>query len=130
MGRNYGSHFIDLCAQHTPCLNGGTCTSVGPDSGYTCACAAGYTGMNCTVHIDGCATNMCLNGGTCTSVGPDNGYTCICATGYTGRNCSVNIDDCASNPCQNGGTCTVSCEIVKYTTNNATLTQNVLYFIP
>ena len=107
---NYGAHFVDLCARHTPCLNGGTCTSVGSDSGYTCTCATGYTGRNCTVHIDYCASNMCLNGGTCTSVGSDSGYTCTCATGYTGRNCSVHIDDCANNPCQNGGTCTVSCK--------------------
>ena len=31
---NYGAHFVDLCGQHTPCLNGGTCNSTGSDSGY------------------------------------------------------------------------------------------------
>ncbi len=35
---------IDDCSPD-PCLNGGTCSDL--VDGYSCACAAGYTGTNC-----------------------------------------------------------------------------------
>ena len=56
---------IDYCATNV-CLNGGTCTSVGSDRGYTCTCATGYTGKNCSVDIDDCASIPCQNGEICT----------------------------------------------------------------
>ena len=37
---------IDDCAVQ-PCLNGGTCIDAVND--YTCNCAVGYTGKNCSV---------------------------------------------------------------------------------
>ena len=36
---------VDDCASG-PCLNGGTCTD--DVNGYTCKCAVGYGGLNCT----------------------------------------------------------------------------------
>ena len=35
---------MDNCANN-PCANGGTCTNA--VDGYSCECAAGYTGTNC-----------------------------------------------------------------------------------
>ena len=33
-------------------------------NGYTCTCAAGYSGVHCDVNIDECASAPCQNGGT------------------------------------------------------------------
>ena len=95
------SVFVDECAA-APCHNGGTCTN--HDDGFTCACAAGFTGATCDTAVDHCAASPCQNGGGCTNT--DDGYTCACAAGFTGTTCEVNINDCASAPCQNGGVCT------------------------
>ncbi len=88
----------DDCAA-APCQNGGTCTDL--LGGYTCACAPGYLGADCSV-FDSCTPNPCQNGGTC-----ENGTTgpiCTCAAGYTGALCEV-VDHCTPSPCLNGGTC-------------------------
>ena len=93
---------------------------------YTCQCAPGFAGPNCSINIDDCAFNPCENGATCVvscQVLPPNtpchthlltlqdgiqSYTCVCAAGWTGATCRDNIDDCVSTPCQNDGTCLVS----------------------
>ena len=41
---NFTSPDIDECAS-SPCQNGGTCTDA--LNSYTCACAAGWTGLHC-----------------------------------------------------------------------------------
>ncbi len=91
----------DHCAPN-PCQNGGACQN-GPDS-YTCACAPGFSGVDCETNINECAGNPCQNGGACAD--GVNGYTCTCAAGYDGAQCQTNIDECAPNPCQNSGVCT------------------------
>jgi hypothetical protein len=73
-------------------------------TGYSCSCAVGFTGTNCEVNIDDCASNPCQNGGTC-SDGIE-AFTCSCAPGFTGTSCETLIDNCAGLPCQNGGSCT------------------------
>ena len=93
----------DYCAG-SPCQNGGACANGA--SGFTCTCAAGYTGATCDTVIDNCASSPCQNGGTCTNVIGAGTFTCACAPGYTGATCGTVIDNCASSPCQNGGACT------------------------
>jgi hypothetical protein len=53
----------DACAGK-PCKNQELCTVTGTGSTYACTCAGGWTGTDCTVNIDDCATSPCLNGGT------------------------------------------------------------------
>lgn len=44
-----------------------------------------FTGYNCQVNIDECASNPCLNQGTCFD--DISGYTCHCVLPYTGGYC-------------------------------------------
>lgn len=80
---------------------GGECLDLGQS--VLCRCQAGFTGANCQVNIDDCASSPCDNAGTCQD--GVNDYTCSCTLGYTGKNCSVRSDACGARPCQNGGTC-------------------------
>uniref|UniRef100_A0A8D3E221 DeltaB n=1 Tax=Scophthalmus maximus TaxID=52904 RepID=A0A8D3E221_SCOMX len=93
---------LNYCTNHKPCANGATCTNTGQGS-YTCTCRPGFTGANCQVNVDDCASSPCQNAGTCQD--GVNDYTCSCTLGYTGKNCSVRSDACGARPCQNGGTC-------------------------
>ncbi|XP_068191702.1 protein crumbs homolog 2a isoform X2 [Antennarius striatus] len=111
---------VDECAEQ-PCENGGQCLERSDPShwgrdwgqdwelryadaaGYVCQCQSGFTGENCSVDIDECASEPCLNGGTCED--RVDGYSCSCAAGFLGVECGVDIDECASRPCQNGGWC-------------------------
>ena len=87
-----------------PCQHNGNCTNTGATT-FSCACAAGYTGIVCQTVINNCASSPCLNGGTCTNVIGVGTYTCSCASGFNGTNCENDISECSSSPCQNGGTC-------------------------
>ena len=69
---------------------------------YQCTCVGGYSGKECNVDINECASNPCTNGGQC--VDHINAYSCSCRPGFTGINCETNIDDCQPNPCRNNGT--------------------------
>tara|TARA_B110000858_G_C17798179_1_gene473653 strand:- start:278 stop:2341 length:2064 start_codon:yes stop_codon:yes gene_type:complete len=91
-----------------PCQNGATCSDTGVGGTYTCACATGFTGMDCETNIDDCIGHVCTNSGTCAD--GVNSYTCACVTGYDGQYCENNIDDCVVSLnfptlCFNGGTC-------------------------
>ncbi|XP_078678959.1 lactadherin-like [Branchiostoma floridae x Branchiostoma belcheri] len=73
------------------CLNGGTCTDT--PTGYSCSCAAGFTGLLCeTEDVDHCASSPCTNGGTC--VDRSNGFQCLCPPGYVGKQCQVLKSSC------------------------------------
>ena len=87
----------------TPCLNSGTCSSVGYV--YTCACQQYYNGTNCENYYGQCATlSPCTNGGTCNA--GNYSYTCTCPTNYNGTFCQNNYNYCVSlAPCLNGATC-------------------------
>ncbi|MFH2010714.1 MAG: hypothetical protein ABI333_29200 [bacterium] len=68
-----------------PCQNGGACTDTG--SGYTCDCAAGFTGDDCETNVDDCSPNPCQNGGTCTDGA--HSFDCDCPSGWTGMTCET-----------------------------------------
>lgn len=94
------------CSNFSPCKNGASCTdTLATSSGYSCACATGYSGVNCTTIVDLCSSNPCTNGGTCSQPAPGQ-FSCSCPAGYTGTRCETVINNCLSSPCLNGGTCT------------------------
>ena len=92
----------DQCATLMPCQNDGRCRMMN-DGGYECFCVPGWTGINCTIQVDECASDPCRNGGTCTDLQLD--YQCDCLPGFTAEDCFIDIDECGSLPCDNGGTC-------------------------
>ncbi|XP_053329703.1 protein crumbs homolog 2 [Spea bombifrons] len=111
---------VNECAEE-PCENGALCLERSNQSyygselefrrefsysqavGYVCRCQPGFTGENCSVDIDECASQPCQNGGTCTDL--INGFSCHCVPGYTGVGCNIDIDECEMNPCENGASC-------------------------
>merc|ERR1712168_1159693 len=60
----------------------------------------GWSGKNCEIDTDDCASSPCKNGGICTDQFAD--YSCGCPDGWSGKNCEIDTDDCASSPCKNG----------------------------
>ena len=66
-----------------PCNNVGSC--VDALNNYTCFCAAGFKGRNCSVNIDECAPHPCGERGDCTD--SINSFTCHCNEGYMGTLC-------------------------------------------
>ena len=58
----------------------------------------GFSGRNCHVDVDECASRPCQNGGRCIEADVD-AYRCVCPAGYTGVNCQTDIDECQSRPC-------------------------------
>ena len=74
------------------------------DTVYLCQCDDGWTGANCEVDIDECATNIPCQNGAC--VNTPGSWVCDCSgTGYTGELCSDDIDECLDAPCFNGAIC-------------------------
>ena len=65
---------------------------------FRCNCLAGFTGDNCEIDINECASQPCKNGNCQDLV---NSYKCEnCASlGFTGPQCDIPIDYCSSSPC-------------------------------
>ncbi len=56
---------LDPCNHTTPCLNGGTCSTTGPDE-YVCECVDEFEGEKCQLNrTDECVPDPCQNGATC-----------------------------------------------------------------
>ncbi|XP_022808679.1 neurogenic locus notch homolog protein 1-like [Stylophora pistillata] len=94
--------YINECASN-PCTNGGQCKD--EVNGFSCVCSPGFTGNQCEIDFDECASNPCL-GGVCAD--HVNQYTCICNPGKTGKHCEFDTTCMVSNPCLNGGTCSAT----------------------
>ena len=80
----------DNCAD-SPCLNGGTCTSL--ESGFECSCARGYKGLKCRKRTNPCKPNPCQNEGKCRKRdnAPYGQISCECRTGYLGPHCEQHV---------------------------------------
>ncbi|XP_033102999.1 fibropellin-3-like [Anneissia japonica] len=76
---------IDECSSN-PCLNGAVCANM--ENMYHCRCPPLYSGPNCEILDEGCASSPCINDGTCLDQG-NNQYKCVCQEGYSGTNCDV-----------------------------------------
>ena len=95
----------------------GSCVAL--DFGFSCTCAAGFSGFECasaagTVVTDPsgvvpCEYGACHNGGSCIAE-PQFGYTCNCTAGYSGHNCEegsppAGVTECPLGACYNGASC-------------------------
>ena len=77
-------------------MNGGTCENPAPDE-YLCKCPEGFSGTNCQVVDNVCATAPCLHGGNCSVVQINavtdsnavTGFNCSCPPGWTGDTCQI-----------------------------------------
>ncbi|KAJ8020449.1 Protein eyes shut-like [Holothuria leucospilota] len=95
--------FFDPCdTEFNPCQNNATCISQ-QNGTSLCVCQEGFSGINCEINMNECASEPCLNGALCEDMIA--GYTCHCVTGFMGRVCEENINDCSENVCRNNGTC-------------------------
>ena len=97
---------IDYCASvmpiHGPCdENTGAIHCIDESSMYSCTCAAGFTGYNCSEDIDECDPNPCHNGAVCTNL-LHGSFECSCNIGWTGQLCDLDIDYCASDSFPHG----------------------------
>ena len=97
-----------------PCQYGSECIDL-PEEKYKCVCAQGYTGVNCEIAPDFCASNPCIRSGgsssssssrnddsnTCVSLSWDSPlpYYCMCGNGdkYFGMSCETKKVE--KNPC-------------------------------
>jgi len=73
-----------------PCKNNGECVANG--SGYTCVCAPGWTGDDCTTEYSACSSDPCQNSGTCLPDGND--FLCQCSLGFAGDLCEMTVTQC------------------------------------
>jgi hypothetical protein len=96
-GMDAGMDAGNICSPN-PCMNGGTCSTVGT----MCACTPGFSGTLCEID-DPCVPSPCMNGGACSAVGGS--AMCACSGGFGGAFCEIPPNPCVPNPCLNGGTC-------------------------
>ncbi|KAI1706414.1 cadherin-4 [Ditylenchus destructor] len=88
-----------------PCLNGGQCLPNRTHNSYTCTCPSRYTGSNCEIDLNACASNPCPPGITCHNLYND--FHCSCPSGFTGKTCQLRgeLDPCLTSPCGPYGVC-------------------------
>ena len=83
------------------CQHDGLCIDLVND--YHCSCSPGYSGKDCEIDINECASQPCQNGGECRDL--VNAFECVCPVGYTGSQCEIDRDHCSPNPCRNSAQC-------------------------
>ncbi|XP_048580138.1 uncharacterized protein LOC5520382 [Nematostella vectensis] len=84
-----GNAPLKVVCNANACKNGGTCNVYGV--GFNCTCPIQWTGADCSVDVDECASSPCLGGKVCSNY--DGGYRCNCPPGYFGENCDQTITE-------------------------------------
>ncbi|XP_077205134.1 sushi, nidogen and EGF-like domain-containing protein 1 isoform X3 [Paroedura picta] len=94
-----------VCLTLRPCQNGGKCIEdcITGNPSYSCSCLAGFTGKQCHIDVDECASNPCRNQGSC--VDGINSFRCSCPQGFKGATCEIEESPCEAKECLNGGEC-------------------------
>lgn len=54
---------------------------------FSCKCSPGFTGVECEIELDECASEPCQNEGICTDL--ISGYQCHCLPSFSGHNCEI-----------------------------------------
>eukprot|EP00041_Stephanoeca_diplocostata_P037539 m.1424026 g.1424026 ORF g.1424026 m.1424026 type:complete len:1820 (+) comp25059_c0_seq1:205-5664(+) len=96
----------DVC-ESRPCQSQNNRVCIDTFNDFNCECAPGYTGSNCDVDIDECASGPCQNGATC--VDGIAAFDCLCNGSWMGPTCNI-PDLCAENPCNSQGNCSQPAE--------------------
>ena len=63
---------------------------------FACYCSPGFTGHQCDINIDDCASSPCLNGGQCEDHVDE--YQCFCTPGYDFTSSKIGHDEHCSKP--------------------------------
>lgn len=96
-------HLDDACTSN-PCHADAICDTSPINGSYTCSCASGYKGVDCSEDINECEQGSpCEHDGDC--VNTPGSFACNCTQGFTGPRCETNVNECESHPCQNDGSC-------------------------
>eukprot|EP01047_Picozoa_sp_COSAG01_P049627 COSAG01_NODE_4937_length_4611_cov_3.348260_1_plen_869_part_10 len=140
----WGGRYCDVYSSPCAAADCGThATCVDTQSGYTCSCSSGYSGVSthnsptsCT-DADGCAGVSCGANAGCTDLSaPAIGYRCSCTSGYNGTittnqsTSCVDMDGCAGVSCGANAGCTdLSAPAIGYRCScnsgyNGTITTN------
>lgn len=109
---------LDPCNERNRCKNGGICYTLQNGTyvegtfrqgSYRCDCSAtGYTGPDCEVSVNPCASNPCARENKVCKVKRNGGYKCECASGTFGTGCTlktVNPCDLDDNKCSEDSQC-------------------------
>ena len=65
------------------------------DNWFRCICPRGFTGVNCKIKINECASSPCAEGATCEDmIGT---FKCLCPAGRYGRLCEGGFLSCFSS---------------------------------
>lgn len=69
-----------------PCSNKGVCLESQSLTGFSCVCAAGFTGSTCDVKGNSCSVGAC-GSGSCANT--EKGMHCLCPVNRTGEHCEL-----------------------------------------
>uniref|UniRef100_A0A0R3RHZ7 Delta-like protein n=1 Tax=Elaeophora elaphi TaxID=1147741 RepID=A0A0R3RHZ7_9BILA len=108
-GGTYCDRDLDYCFHHSPCLNGGKCSSKGLQNFYYCNCTNGFGGRNCEIKLDPCAEVNCGKYGRCgASWNSGRKYICYCDVNHYGDQCQYSTDQAQFQRSFQPGSCKLS----------------------